>query len=273
MKLKSILIGIGAVLFMGGTAWSVGNTLKVSPWDLAPKLSNFKPDPNDTAFYYPLPEVVEVTSPYGYRNHPLSGDRRLHSGEDLGAPEGMPVLAAHSGYVDYTGWDDGYGNLIVLRYADGQYETWYAHLSEILVKQGEPIRARQVIGKVGSTGGVTGPHLHLEIRKKDGGDFVAIDPAAQLKAAESYVAYKPPEPGQREIAAKPAPNPPQPEKPIPLTEKPIQPAPESSQPAIANAESVPNSSPSEAPASVYQAPGMQPQENASLNFDPSTFGR
>jgi murein DD-endopeptidase MepM/ murein hydrolase activator NlpD len=264
MKLKSILIGIGAVLLMGGTAWSVGNTLKVSPWDLAPKLSNFKPDPKDTAFYYPLPEVVEVTSPFGYRSHPLSGDRRMHSGEDLGAPEGMPVLAAHSGYVDYTGWDDGYGNLIILQYADGQYQTWYAHLSEILVKEGEPIRARQVIGKVGSTGGVTGPHLHLEIRKKQGGDFVAIDPAAQIKAAESYVAYKPPEPGQRDVAVQPEPIPLQAEQAIPLTEKPIQSAPESAQSPIAEAGSA---APSE-----YQAPGMRPRNNALLDFDPSNFG-
>ncbi|MGQ9872300.1 hypothetical protein [Leptodesmis sp.] len=70
MKLKTGLIGIGAVLLMAGAAWSMENTLKPSPWELAPKLFNFKPDPTDTAFYYPLPEVVEVTSPFGWQVHP-----------------------------------------------------------------------------------------------------------------------------------------------------------------------------------------------------------
>ncbi len=265
---------MGVVLLMGSAARSVGNTLKPSPWDLAPKLSNFKPDPKDTAFYYPLPEVVEVTSPFGWRVHPIYGDRRLHSGEDLGAPEGMPVLAAHSGYVRYADWGDGYGKMIILEYADGQYQTLYAHLSEILVKEGEAVRARQVIGKVGSTGGVTGPHLHLELLKKNGSDFQAIDPAAQVKAVEPYVAVKPPEPGQAAIAAAPKTPPPSATRSQPSTGSSQAPL-NASEPPIAdgssNTEMAPAFAKNPVSASGYEAPGMKPRDKISLNFDPSTF--
>jgi len=206
MRLKPLLIGLAMVLLGTGTAWSVGGDSAKWIWDLAPKVSGYVPDPKDVNFYYPLPEVEEVTSPYGYRTHPIYGDRRLHSGTDLGAPEGMPVLAAHSGYVKYAGESSGYGNLIILEYADGKYQSYYAHLSEILVKEGDAIRPRQVIGKVGSTGGVTGPHLHFELRRKEGDDFGAIDAGAQLKSVEAFVAVRPPDPTPAQkgtIASKP----------------------------------------------------------------------
>jgi murein DD-endopeptidase MepM/ murein hydrolase activator NlpD len=173
----------------------VGSQSDKWPWDLAPKISGYVPDPKDINFYYPLPEVVEMTSPFGYRVHPIHGDRRLHSGMDLGAPEGMPVLSAHSGYVRYADWGDGYGKMVIVEYADGKYQTLYAHLSEILVSDGEAVRPRQVIGKVGSTGGVTGPHLHFELLRQDGGEFVAIDPSPQVKAVEAFVAVRPADPG------------------------------------------------------------------------------
>jgi hypothetical protein len=209
MRLKSLLIGTLAVLVVGvGAAWSVGSKSDRWPWDLAPKVSGYVPDPKDINFYYPLPEVVEFTSPFGYRTHPLYGDRRLHAGVDLGAPEGMPVLAAHSGYVRYADWEGGYGKMVIVEYADGQYQTLYAHLSEILVRAGDAVRPRQVIGKVGSTGGVTGPHLHFELLRKEGSEFTPIDPGNQVKAVEAYVAVRPPDPGQSAtapgVAAKPA---------------------------------------------------------------------
>lgn len=207
MKLKSLLLGIGAVLLLGvGSAWSVGGNSMKWAWELAPKVSGYVPDPKDVNFYYPLPEVVEVTSPFGYRTHPIHGDRRLHSGTDLGAPEGMPVLSAHSGYVRYADWGDGYGKMVIVEYADGKYQTLYAHLSEILVRDGEAVRPRQVIGKVGSTGGVTGPHLHFELLQRSGGDFAPVDPTAQVKSVESYVAVRSPDPDSKPestVATKP----------------------------------------------------------------------
>ncbi|MDX2231289.1 MAG: peptidoglycan DD-metalloendopeptidase family protein [Leptolyngbyaceae cyanobacterium bins.349] len=194
MRLKSLLIGAFTILLVGaGAAWSVGSNGGDWAWKLAPKVAGYVPDPKDINFYYPLPEVVEETSPFGYRIHPIHGDRRLHAGMDLGAPEGMPVLSAHSGYVRYADWGDGYGKMVIVEYADGKYQTLYAHLSEILVSEGEAVRPRQVIGKVGSTGGVTGPHLHFELLRQEGGEFVAIDPAPQVKAVEAFVAVRPPD--------------------------------------------------------------------------------
>ena len=280
MKLKFLVMGIGAVLLVGaGAAWSTGSNPNQWVWELAPKRPDYKPDPKDTAFYYPLPQVVEVTSPFGWRTHPIYGNQRLHSGEDLGAPEGMLVLSAHAGYVRYADWGDGYGNMIILEYADGQYQTLYAHLSEILVQDGDAVRARQVIGKVGSTGGVTGPHLHFELLKRNNSDFEAIDPAAQLKAVEAYVAVKPPDPGSSirtaTVATKPdAASSPQPKQDG--TEPPIADA--AATPSTANAQLLLEQKQA---ASLYEAPGLPASDRAkaslptvdsvSLNFDPSAM--
>lgn len=277
MKFKYLLLGIGAMLMITiGSHWSVSSQPQNWMGQLAPKIANYKPDPSDTNFYYPLPEVVEVTSPFGWRTHPIYGDRRLHSGEDLGAPEGMPVLSAHSGYVRYADWGDGYGNMIIVEYADGKYQTLYAHLSEILVKEGEAVRARQVIGKVGATGGVTGAHLHFELLKKSASDFEAIDPAAQIKAVEAYVAVKPAELGytSQETSQTQAV---QPSSPQASAEPPIA-------PSIAPTEPTQTTTTANPP--VYEAPGLQVNPTASsvpddtnpvasnndiVSFDPNLF--
>ncbi len=290
MKLKYFLLAIGAALFVSmGAAWSVGSNPDKAAWEIAPKITNYKPSPKDTNFYYPLPEVVEVTSPFGWRIHPIYGDRRLHSGEDLGAPEGMPVLSAHSGYVRYADWGDGYGNMVIVEYADGRYQTLYGHLSEILVKDGEAVRPRQVIGKVGATGGVTGPHLHFELQRKTDGDYQAIDPAAQIKAVEPFVAVKPvdvPQADGQKSGQKNAPQtvasntaPPPASAPVKADDAPV--AKDESSPAIANppiAEVATNSgSPTADNANqekLYEAPGLQQKsDNITLNFNPDGFSR
>jgi murein DD-endopeptidase MepM/ murein hydrolase activator NlpD len=278
MKAKYLLLSIGAVVLITiGSHFSVNSHPHSWRWELAPKIANYKPDPNDTNFYYPLPEVVEVTSPFGWRTHPIYGDRRLHSGEDLGAPEGMPVLSAHSGYVRYADWGDGYGNMVIIEYADGKYQTLYAHLSEIFVQPGEAVRARQIIGKVGATGGVTGAHLHFELLKKSANDFEPIDPSAQIQAVEAYVAVKPADPQPHsqvdpssDSLSTPESTPEQSaEPPIALTEpNPLSPAPDISP--------------------IYEAPGLQSTATAAtvpedinpvastsriVNFDPNSFTR
>jgi murein DD-endopeptidase MepM/ murein hydrolase activator NlpD len=90
-----------------------------------------------------------------------------HTGVDLAAPHGTPVHAASSGEVISAGWDGAYGNKIVIRHSDGT-ETWYAHLSRMIVRSGTVLPGQQ-IGTVGSTGNSTGPHLHLEVRPGGGG--------------------------------------------------------------------------------------------------------
>ena len=104
---------------------------------------------------------VPVTSPFGWRVHPITGKYKFHSGVDLGYDYGDDVLAVMPGQVVYCYWWGGYGNCVILAHANGDH-TLYGHMSEILVTQGQVVTEGQVLGKVGSTGMSTGPHLHLE---------------------------------------------------------------------------------------------------------------
>ena len=104
------------------------------------------------------------TSSFGYRTDPITGEQKLHKGMDFKAKYGESVFAAAAGKVIFAGVSGGYGNLIQIRHANG-YLSYYGHLSKVLVKQGHKVRRGELIGKVGATGRVTGPHLHFEIRK------------------------------------------------------------------------------------------------------------
>ncbi len=105
-----------------------------------------------------------VTSPFGKRFHPVLKKYILHAGVDLKASVGVPIYAPKDGKITYSGWMGGYGNLIKLKHSGG-YSTRYGHLSKIYVKNGQYVKKGQLIAKTGSTGRVTGPHLHYEIRK------------------------------------------------------------------------------------------------------------
>ncbi|MDQ2732516.1 MAG: peptidoglycan DD-metalloendopeptidase family protein, partial [Armatimonadota bacterium] len=111
-----------------------------------------------------MPVVGTVTSPFGYRYHPILHIYRLHTGVDLGAPIGTPVHAAAPGVVIHAGWLGGYGNAIIIDHGDG-LATLYGHLSQIDVAVGQALAQAQEIGLVGTTGLSTGPHLHFEVRK------------------------------------------------------------------------------------------------------------
>ncbi|MBS1700075.1 MAG: M23 family metallopeptidase [Armatimonadetes bacterium] len=115
----------------------------------------------DIEFIRPVPG--KVTSPFGERLHPLEHTDKPHEGVDLRGGIGDPVKVAASGKVIFTGVQRGYGNIIVVQHND-TYETAYGHLSEIDVEVGDIVEQGDVIGKVGATGRVTGPHLHFEIR-------------------------------------------------------------------------------------------------------------
>jgi murein DD-endopeptidase MepM/ murein hydrolase activator NlpD len=110
-----------------------------------------------------MPLRGPLTSRFGLRVHPLFGRRHFHTGVDIAAPRGTPVRAAADGTVLFAGWYGGYGRLIVIDHGQG-LSTLYGHLSAILVGTGVRVTRNQVIGRVGSTGYATGPHLHYEVR-------------------------------------------------------------------------------------------------------------
>jgi murein DD-endopeptidase MepM/ murein hydrolase activator NlpD len=112
-----------------------------------------------------------VTSAYGWRQDPLTGEAKFHKGIDLRAAEGSDVAAAGAGRVTFAGASGGYGTTVVVEHANG-LSTRYAHLSEVRVQAGEEIAAGQVIGLAGSTGRATAPHLHFEVLE----DGVQVDP-------------------------------------------------------------------------------------------------
>jgi len=112
---------------------------------------------------YPYPG--KIMSRFGYRENPFTGSLiETHKGIDIKATFGSIVNSTANGIVAYAGSKGGYGNLVVLDHGNG-LATFYAHLSKILVKEGQVIGSGQILGKVGSTGRSTGPHLHYEVHK------------------------------------------------------------------------------------------------------------
>jgi len=130
---------------------------------------------------FPLAIPAPITSFFGWRSHPITGDARMHSGTDIGAPMGTPVIAALAGRVLLSDFLGGYGMTIALEHSDGTQQTLYGHLSEIFVKPGEMIQQGAVIGRVGSTGNSTGPHLHFELRQLTDAGWMAMDAGQQLE--------------------------------------------------------------------------------------------
>ncbi len=111
-------------------------------------------------------ESGAVSSPFGYRRHPILGTSRLHAGTDFAAGQGEPTWATKSGTIIFAGWNGGYGNCVIIAHAGG-VSSLYAHLSEIFVSEGDVVSQGETVGLVGSTGLSTGPHLHFEIRIGD----------------------------------------------------------------------------------------------------------
>jgi murein DD-endopeptidase MepM/ murein hydrolase activator NlpD len=113
-----------------------------------------------------LEVTSQVTSEFGPRIHPITGDRRFHTGVDLRAPEGAPIRAAAGGVVREAGHRGGYGNTVEIDHGNGT-STLYAHASVVLVDKGQRVEPGQPVALVGQTGQATGPHLHFEVRRND----------------------------------------------------------------------------------------------------------
>ncbi|MBI5093075.1 MAG: M23 family metallopeptidase [Candidatus Hydrogenedentes bacterium] len=116
-----------------------------------------------------------LSSGFGFRRDPFNSAISHHDGADVSAAYGSPVIATGKGRVLFAGWDGEYGNLVRIAHSDG-IETWYGHMSELVVSAGDAIEKGQIIGKVGSTGRSTGAHIHYEVRIKG----TPVDPVPYL---------------------------------------------------------------------------------------------
>jgi murein DD-endopeptidase MepM/ murein hydrolase activator NlpD len=144
--IQSDTIALGTVLFIPGARMR-SEDLKMALGEL---------------FIYPI--RGRLTSPFGWRDDPISGVRRFHAALDLAAPIGVPVKAAMDGRVSAAGINATYGKFIILSHSGG-YQTMYAHLNAFSVNQGDYVAQGAKIGEVGNTGYSTGPHLHFAVYK------------------------------------------------------------------------------------------------------------
>ena len=131
-------------------------------------------------FNYPIGEGFSITSRFGYRKDPFTGETKFHGGLDIGAPEGTPIIAAANGTVivanSTDSWGGGYGYYVKIKHNE-TYSTVYAHCSRIAVANGQDVKQGEVIAYVGTTGNSTGNHLHFEVWK----DGDRTDPLAYFE--------------------------------------------------------------------------------------------
>jgi murein DD-endopeptidase MepM/ murein hydrolase activator NlpD len=125
----------------------------------------------------PLEGETDLASGFGVRQDPFTGSPAMHTGVDIHAETGNPVRASADGTVTAAGWSGGYGRVVDVDHGNG-FSTRYAHLSAIDVHVGQSVKTGQIVGKVGSTGRSTGPHLHYETRLRG----EPVDPQKLLRA-------------------------------------------------------------------------------------------
>ncbi len=131
-------------------------------------------------FASPVRDAVRYTSGFGYRRDPKTGGRRMHNGSDFAGRAGTDILATADGVVTHAGWQSGFGRLVKIRHDFG-IETYYAHNSRIRVKKGQRVSRGDHIADMGSTGRVTGTHLHYEVRVNG----TPVNPMIYIKAASN----------------------------------------------------------------------------------------
>lgn len=148
---------------------SVVESAKLSEDDVSSKIAQKEEQLNNyldaLPTYWPVNSRTTFSG-YGMRFHPIYKRYIMHDGLDMAGNKGDPVYAAAEGKVSFAGWNGGYGNVIIVDHGNG-FKTYYAHLSKILVKEGQWVSKAQKIGLVGSTGLSTSSHLHFEVRLND----------------------------------------------------------------------------------------------------------
>ena len=170
LPLPPITVPVSALLSGAGGSFRLSDVFGVTPRP-APLAGN-----GNRGLLFPLIGSAVTTSGFGWRLHPVLGSWLIHAGKDLAAPEGTPVVSALTGRVVSSGVAGGYGLAVEIEHRNPLRRTLYGHLSELYVKEGEQVKQGTVIGRVGSTGLSTGPHLHFELRLPENGGWVAVDP-------------------------------------------------------------------------------------------------
>lgn len=132
--------------------------------DISSNLGTVTVEETGGKFTWPCPSSRRVTSPFGYRVHPVLKTRRLHNGIDIGASHGSSIIAAGSGTVIGAAYNSSMGNYVMISHGNG-ITTVYMHCSSLLVRSGQKVTRGQQIARVGSTGLSTGPHLHFSVMK------------------------------------------------------------------------------------------------------------
>ena len=133
-------------------------------WQIADSLQLTIDELSDYPVIFPIKKVQHISSGFGMRKQPYYKRRKFHTGIDIPKAKGIPVYGTGNGIVIAIGYDSGYGYFVEIQHAGG-FRSFYAHLSRILVNVGDRVSITQQIASVGSTGIVTGNHLHYEIRK------------------------------------------------------------------------------------------------------------
>lgn len=231
------------------------------------------------------PGSYRISSPYGYRTHPISGTWSLHAGTDYAAPLGTPIHSVADGEVVYTGAGrlGRSSELVIIEHElDGtSFYSWYVHMypDGVFVEVGDRVRAGQVIAEVGNNGNSTGPHLHLEIHTADPG--LGLTKTRSLTPASFVVPTPEPEPSNEpspqpsEEQTEPEPATPEPTTPTPTpepSEEPTEPAPEQTEPEPAPSPEPtesPEPEPTAAPVAPTPEPEPEPDETPSPTPSPS----
>ncbi len=149
--------------------------------ELAAQIANV---PSESGFLWPLTNYNTLSSLFGSRIHPVTGKPNNHTGIDIPAPKGTPILASKSGVVVTSAYHNSYGNYVVVGHSDGT-STLYAHMSKRNVSEGQTVKQGAVVGYVGTTGSSTGNHLHFEVRVNGN----RVDPVNYFKDKTLYVTY------------------------------------------------------------------------------------
>ena len=177
LKAGSELFIPGARIEAADTKETNKNDKTVNKKDNRTKNSSGNKNVNESSggsFRWPV--VGKISSPFGWRRHPILRRADFHQAIDIRAAHGTPIRASKNGRVAYSGWMNGYGNVVVIEHSNG-YSTLYAHCSSLGVSKGQNVNSGEVIARVGATGRATGPHVHFELRSGN----KPLNPLSHLK--------------------------------------------------------------------------------------------